>query len=352
MIHGGDIQSYLEKYHKKPLDFSANISPLGVPLALKEHLIQNIDVIETYPDPLCRRLTSQLSIKHGLPSDFFLCGNGAADLIYRLSYGLKPKKALLLAPTFAEYEESLNRIPCHIDYHFLSEHNNFQLDSSFLDKLNTSYDFCVICQPNNPTGQLCDLNLMEKIIQKTKESNIFLLIDECFLDFFPKEAEYTMLRNIEDHSHLFLLKAFTKMYAIPGLRLGYIVSSNIPLLKIMQLEGQPWSVSSLAQEGGLLALNQEKYVEDVRSIIETERLFLTNALKQLGLTVFPSVVNFILFYSTSYDLTERLMNKNILIRDCSNYHGLTKGYYRIAVRSRKENEILLNTLERALKWQK
>lgn len=349
MKHGGDIQSYFEDYGSYPLDFSANISPLGIPAAIEVGICNAISAVSSYPDPACRQLKQALSQFHNLDSSYFLCGNGAADLIYRLSFGLNPKKALLLAPTFSEYEESLTCVSCEISYYFLQASKNFLLDDDFLDCLKPDIDICFLCQPNNPTGQLCHPILLEKIRAVTQEMGITLVIDECFLDFSLEEENYTSLPVLSRYPHIFILKAFTKMYAIPGIRLGYGVCSNKDLLTKLDTVGQPWSVSTLAQEAGIIALKQTRYVEEVQKLVHIEREKLFTALKLYGFLCYPSSVNFLLFYSSDKNIKDYFAKNGILIRDCSNYKGLSPGYYRIAVKNVEENNrfhAILKTMKR------
>lgn len=347
--HGGDLESYYESFgRKKVLDFSANISPLGMPEAIRQCILEQVDSVEHYPDPYCRRLTQALGEEMGLPSSYFLCGNGAADLIYRLVFAMKPKKALLLAPTFSEYQESLSCVSCEIDYFYLKKEEHFQLNDSILDKLTEEIDVFFLCHPNNPTGMPTEGKLIEKILKKTKESGIFLVVDQCFLDFCANEEDYSFRGYVKPWDHLLILQAFTKMYGVPGLRLGYGISSNPSLLEKMRQYAQPWAVSTLAEEVGIVALQQKEHVKKVRSLVEEERFFLEKSLKELGFCVYSSKVNFILFESTILDLEERMKQEGVLIRDCSNYVGLRKGFYRIAVRNQEENRKMILILKKCL----
>lgn len=370
--HGGDIESYFLEYPERKdvevLDFSANISPLGMPSAVREALISGLSCVERYPDPYVRRLGRALGEYHQMGAEFFLCGNGASDLIYRLALGLRPKKALLLAPTFSEYEESLSLVSCEIVYHVLQEEQGFALGEDYLATLDafsqlsqestqesrqesrqestqeSSLDFCVLCQPNNPTGQVCEKDLLLRIVRKTKEMGVFLLIDECFSDFLQEESRYSLMDCVLDYPHVMILKAFTKMYALAGLRLGYGVCGDVALLDRLRSCGQPWAVSSLAEMGGISALAQRDYVVQVRELIERERVFLSQGLGALGYVVYPSLVNYILFYSENKSLHLLSRAEGVLIRHCGNYVGLGEGYYRVAVGSREANLRLLEVL--------
>lgn len=339
-IHGGDLESYYEEFgNKEPIDFSANISPLGIPQAIIDELQKEILSIAHYPDPFCRKLTSKLSEYHNLNSDFILCGNGAADLIYRFVFAIKPKKALLLAPTFAEYEEALDCQACEISYYYLQESNNFVLTDDILEYMTNDIDVIFLCQPNNPTGQIIDIELLEKIIQKADEERILLALDECFVDFLMDEI--SLINHVGQYKNLLIFKAFTKMYALAGIRLGYCITSNLELLELMKKFSQPWAVSTLAQKAGEIALMQTDYVKKVKDIVCCERKFLQDELTKLGFKVYPSYANFVLFFTDYYEFVKQTKENGILVRDCSNYKGLGKGFYRVAVRNRWENEILI-----------
>lgn len=346
--HGGNIASYQEKYpHKSEiLDFSANISPLGLPQGVEEVLVSGVKSVEHYPDPEVRGLRKALGAYHHIGEEHILCGNGASDLIYRLALGKRPKKALLLAPTFSEYEESLSLVSCEIVYHYLEEAKGFTLGEEYLLALEDGIDFCVICQPNNPTGQVVSKGLMLRILQRTQELGIFLLLDECFVDFLSEEALYSCMDVVLDYPHVLILKAFTKMYALAGLRLGYGVCGDVALLEEMKRWGQPWGVSSLAELAGMACLNQGDYVSLVKEEIERERVFLQEGLLSLGYRVYPSLVNYLLFRTEDVLLHLYCEEEGVLIRCCGNYQGLGDGFYRVAVRSRGENLRLLEVLKR------
>lgn len=348
MIHGGDIQGYQEEYGKKPLDYSANISPLGLPEAVRESLITALDRTEEYPDPICRKLRKKIGEEIQQPMEYIICGNGAADLIYRLVYAHKPKKALVLAPTFAEYEEALQSIGCEVIYYHLKKENGFQVTEDILDDITDEIDILFLCQPNNPTGVLCEKPLLEKLLAHGIEHQVLVAIDECFVSFLEEPQRYTMIEYIQKTPSLFILKAFTKIYAMAGIRLGYGVSSNRLLLEKMGNAGQPWNVSLLAQEAGCVAIEQKAYVEEVKQVINEQRPLLIKELEQLGMIVYHGRANYILFYTEDIRLHHKLRTQGILIRDCSNYKGLKAGYYRIAVRDVKDNKKFITQLKKAL----
>lgn len=346
--HGGDVYSYMRENNKCPIDFSANINPFGLPEGVKKILKESIDDYALYPDVTCSKLKIALSQFENINGECIFFGNGAADLIYRLAYAIRPRKALLTAPTFSEYETALKNVDCSINYNYLKPENSFKLNKDVLDQLKGA-DIFFICNPNNPTGMIVEKELMHKIAEKCRETNCCLVIDECFIDFLEKKDEYTCRGFIDDFDNVIILKAFTKIFAMAGLRLGYLLSKDMKLHNKLMINGQPWSVSVPAQLAGVEALKDKVYLE--KTIINTtkERKFLVKELKELGVNIFESYANYILFQLTQpMDLYTKLYNKGILIRKCENYRGLDKSYYRIAIKDRHENIELIKALEQIL----
>ena len=347
LVHGGDTVGYREKYGRDALDFSANISPLGTPEAVARAIGAAAYRADRYPDPLCRELCAALGEAEGVPKDWILCGNGAADLIFRLALAKRPKHALVLAPTFAEYEAALETVGCDVRRCALDEANDFAMTEDVLGAIQPPVEMVFLCQPNNPTGQAADRALMRRILAKCEEVGVLLAVDECFLDFLPDGEALTMKPELAAHGGLFILKAFTKLYGMAGVRLGYGLCADAALLEQMRRAGQPWAVSSLAQAAGLAALTQRDYVRQVRALIETERPYLLAGLRALGLRVIEGRANYLLFRADE-TLGERLEARGALIRRCGNYPGLDDTWYRTAVRTRRENDALLAALREVL----
>ena len=338
--HGGDI-------YGNPgvtLDFSVNTNPLGMPEKVRQALISRVDEFTRYPDPACRELCAAISKFEGVPNDWVLCGNGAADLIYRLCCALRPREALVCAPTFSEYERALEQAGCQVSRHILTVDNGFAVTDTLCEQLVPELDLLFLCQPNNPTGRLIPMDLIERIIQQAQQNGIVVIVDECFLDF---TAGVSVRRYLEDMQGLVALKAFTKIYAMAGLRLGYLLTSDKVLKWKTETTGQCWSVSAPAQIAGAAALTCEGWASMTRQLIEEERVFLSGSLKALGITVFPSDANFLLLRSER-PLYDPLLQKGILIRKCDNFNGLDGSYYRIGIKTREENKRFLQALKEAL----
>ncbi len=349
MIHGGDIYSAREKIDGRIIDFSANINPLGIPQAVKNAIKDNIDGCEHYPDPLNRKLRDAISAFEDIDKEWILCGNGSADIIFRLTYALKPKKALLLAPTFAEYECAIKNTGTEITYFHLKEEDEFKITEDILSHVKPEFDIMFVCNPNNPTGQITDPKLMVRVLNHCCEHNVLLVIDECFIDFLRDSEKYTLKNELKSFDNLLILKAFTKTFSIPGIRLGYALCSNQDLLFRITQSGQPWSVSVLAESAGIAAFSDKDYLPQTKEYIEHERVYLTDHLKKLNIRVYNSEANYILFRTEDIiPLKQMLFEHGILIRSCENYNGLDEHYYRVAVKKHEENIILIEEMNKVL----
>lgn len=336
--HGGDIYQ-----NKRVLDFSANINPTGIPEGIIQGAMEGIRQSSHYPDTHCFDLRKAIADKLNLPFEYIICGNGAADVIFSLVLALKPKKALLPVPSFYEYEQALKTVDCELIYFPMTKEQDFQLREEFLEEIKEDVEIIFLCNPNNPTGHLINQEILKKILEKCEELGIWIIIDECFLDFINEAKDITLMGDCQEAKHLFILKAFTKLYAMPGIRLGYGVSSNTALLNRMRDVSQPWNVSLPAQLAGIAALKEKEYVEKSLDLIEKERNYLITELEKLDYAIYGSKANYI-FFQTAPGLYEHCLKKDILIRDCSNYQGLYEGYYRIAVKTHAENEQLIKVL--------
>ena len=346
LVHGGDWAGYRAEFGRDALDFSANVSPLGLPAGVAAAITAALPMADRYPDPLCRALRTKLAAAEGVDTAQILCGNGAADLIYRLALALRPRRALLPAPTFAEYAAALETVDCDVQRFLLREKNDFAVTDGFVDAIDDSTDAVFLCQPNNPTGQLTPLPLVERILRRCEACGALLVVDECFLDFLP-DCDALTAKALLDSKNLLILKAFTKLYGMAGVRLGYCLCANTALLEAMQAAGQPWAVSSLAQAAGLAALDETAYVAQVRALIAQQRPRLTAGLRALGLRVLDGRANYLLFQGPE-TLGDALRQRGVVLRSCSNYPGLDGSWYRTAVRTGPENDELLKTLAEVL----
>lgn len=349
LAHGGDWAGFQAEFGEEAplLDFSANVSPLGLPEGIRRAICDAALHADRYPDPLCRALTAAIGERENCAASQVLCGNGAADLIWRAVLAVKPKRALIPAPTFAEYENALAAMGCAVDRYLLKQEHDFRLGEDFLDAITEETDMVFLCEPNNPTGLTASLSLRKNILEKCKKVGAILVEDDCFEDFLDDLREHSWKDAWKSQPNLLILKAFTKMYAMAGVRLGYCLCGSEALLSRMRESGQPWAVSSLAQAAGMAALKEDGYAASVQALIREERPWLRNQLSQLGLRVIPGEANYLLFQSP-VPLIGPLRTRGILLRSCGNYSGLDDSWYRCAVRTHKENAALVAALQEEL----
>ncbi|MEY8353785.1 histidinol-phosphate transaminase [Lachnospiraceae bacterium 54-53] len=351
--HGGDIYT-----NCVTMDYSANINPLGLPPGVKEALFHAVEECSSYPDSRQMKLKQELAAFHQISPEHIICGNGAADLIFQIVQAVRPENTLLIAPSFLEYEQALRAASGHITCFGLNVQNGFRLSfmelEAWIREKETVFQMVFLCNPNNPTGYASEREEVMGFLDFCREKGIFCVVDECFNEFLEEPERYSVLGAVQsgEYENLFLLKAFTKIYAMAGLRLGYGLCSSSHILNRMDLMRQPWSVSSLAQAAGAAALKERDYVEETRRLIACERKYLKKHLAEMDFFVFDSMANYIFFRDTRPEarkeealLYRQLLDRKVLIRSCANYRGLDGTYSRICVKQRKENEKFLSILK-------
>lgn len=340
-IHGGDIY----RNHVK-LDFSVNINPLGIPDAVEAALYEAVKISNRYPDISAEKLKIAVSEMLTVSKEQLLFGSGASELFMAIMHGIKPRKTVIPIPSFYGYEYAAGVTDEEIIFFETKEKEGFCLQEDFFSVLSEEVDVLFLANPNNPTGNLMSRERLRTLLSHCREKSIYVVLDECFIEFTGKE--YSMIQEINNFPNLILVRAFTKIFSIPGVRLGYLLCSNPLLLKKIGRQLPEWNVSSFAQAAGYECAMQTAFAEKTVTYVEKERQFLEDGLNQAGFKVFPSRANFLLIYCEQ-PLYDRLLEKGILIRNCENFRGLSKGFYRIAVKSRKENETLLKAIGE-IKW--
>ncbi len=350
--HGGNVLQMAHKFGVDPrmvLDFSANINPMGLPDSLKSALIENIGCLEHYPDIDYTELNQTLAQHVGCQTEWVLPGNGATELIFLWVHYFRPKTALLVEPSFAEYRRALERYECQIQSFDLKEPNGFALDDSLLDALSADLDCLFLCTPNNPTGLMPSHSLLEAVIDKCQALHIGLFIDESFIDFLPNNPGCSKL--LDGNPHLYILRSMTKFYAMPGLRLGYLLSSNQLLLDTIRAQREPWTINAFAALSAQVVLNDDDYTEATHTWLNQQQTYLYHALCEFAaLEVFKPSANYLFFKLNiaNFDLQSALMKQQILIRHCANYPGLNHQFYRVAVKSEVDNKRLIEALKECL----
>lgn len=341
-IHGGNI------YDKQiNLDYSISINPFGLPEKVRREAIRGVELSEHYPDVNCTRLLDEMEAAFLQPRERLIIGNGESELIYAAACAAKPKKALILGPTFVEYERAFTATGCAFEYYFAKEETDFVVQDEILDILSSGkYDMFVVCNPNNPTGRLVKRRLMAPMMELCREKGIRVMLDECFMDFVRKETEHTYIQKLDEYPNILILRTFTKTFAMPGLRLGYALSSDTGFIDRMKSVLPPWNVSVPAQYAGVAAMREKEFIVQTKEFVSSERRWMEDRLKALEYPYFTSKANFILFRADGR-LRDFCLASRILIRDAGNIPGLSKGFYRIGVKRRNCNERLFKVLEQA-----
>ena len=335
-IHGGDIYT-----NKVKLDFSVNVNPLGIPKGVEDALHQAVVRCQQYPDIRAFELKEEVAKQLAVPKEYLLFGNGASEVFMGIMHALKPRKVLIPIPSFYGYQYVTEAVESEISYYFMEKENSFLPGKELFMMLTEDIDILFLAHPNNPTGKRLERDYLREVLAICREKGIYVVLDECFISFC--EGDVSFVSEIEEYPNLLLVWAFTKLYAIPGVRLGFLVSSNKAFIQKIARQLPEWNLSVFAQEAGIACVKEKAFVEQTVEYVQKERAFLTEQLQKMGLEVFVGEGNFILVY-TEKPLYELLLERGILIRDCQNFKGLTKGYYRIAVKNREENKILLREI--------
>lgn len=335
-IHGGDIYR-----NRVTIDFSVNVNPLGTPEAVKKALYGAVGNCGRYPDITGEKLREAVSRMLNVPEEYLLFGNGASELFMACVHGISPKRIMVPVPSFYGYEYAARASGGETVYCETREENGFRPEDSFFTVLTQGDGLVFLANPGNPAGTVLGRKYIKKLLSHCADKGIYVVLDECFVEFCAED--YSMLHEIEEYGNLIIVRAFTKIFAIPGVRLGYLVCSDNALLGKIANQLPEWNTSVFAQAAGCACAAQREYLVKTMDYVAKERRFLSEGLKQYRIRVVSGEANFLLVYSRE-DLYGRLLERGILIRDCRNFRGLSEGFYRIAVKNRQDNEILLKTI--------
>lgn len=329
--HGGDVYRNPIEY-----DFSINVNPLGMPLASIQAAHEGVVLTGRYPDYKAEQLCHAIAKAKQIPADRIIPGNGAAELLYVLGQTI-PEKALTIAPTFTGYAEAVAAGGGELTY--ASD------EQELLAKMDDSIRLVFLCNPNNPTGTLFTREQILRVLAKAEAMQAYVCVDECFLPFLEEEASYSMLPYLAKHPRLLVLRAFTKIYCMAGLRLGYLACGDTELQSRIRAKLQPWNTSIPAQMAGIAALSDTEYLAKTRENLQAERAYLVPRLCELVAEVYDGYGNFLLFRDEP-DLKERMLEVGVLIRACGDFEGLDDTYFRIGIRSHSENQEFIRRLAR------
>lgn len=346
MSHGGDRYS-----HKIELDFSVNLNPLGIPDRVRNSLLESCTMADRYPDLQCRQLRQALADVFGLQPANVLPGNGASELLMAAVHAIRPEKAVLPVPSFSGYLHVLKAAGCRIGYEETREENGYSPDEGLLSKLTPDTDLVILANPGNPAGRYIDAVLLDKILERCRDREIPVLLDECFMEMSDDPAGRSQTGKLGQWPNLLVLRAFTKSFAVPGIRLGYLLSADTEMLERIAEQLPEWNVSLQAQAAGCAALEERPWLEEARRMIRTERHYLENELREMGFVTIASDAGYLLFRDRENrkgNLYTELLAKGILIRDCSDYRGIRPFTYRIAVKKPEENRLLVRKIRECL----
>ena len=377
-FHGGNIYKvFREKNIKEILDYSSNINPYGIPESLKSRIIENLEILERYPDPDYVELREKLANLNNINLSDIVLGNGATEIIFLFMKVINPKKILIVSPTFGEYERAVKAVgtsrnsidlscsddnknienkEIEIEYFELKESDDFNLNIGNLkNELEKKYDLLIICNPNNPTGKFLKLAQTEEILKECNKYDTKLFIDEAFIEFLADEMKESIVNTEENKKNLFVTRAFTKFFAIPGLRLGYGMYFDKELEKKISEKKEPWSVNNFAEMAGSTVLDDAEYIEKTLKWIAEEKKYMYEKLNEIsGMKVYETEVNFITgkidekLFSEGVNvkiLREKMLEQGILIRDASNFKFLDERFFRLAIKDRASNERVIEAMK-------
>ena len=357
-FHGSDLEKIEEMYGIRKEDivsFSANVNPLGIPGILRKRLPSCLDVISTYPDRQYTALRSAIARYCKTEADNILVGNGSTELITLLIKTVSPKKAMIIGPTYSEYERELSLSGGSSVYFPLREEDDFKLSVSGLTAaLDDSVDMLILCNPNNPTSSAVSSDEMRIVLDRCKELDIFVMIDETYMEFAEDYDHLSCIALTGKYDNLCLLRGLSKFFASPGLRLGYAILGSKKLMNDIAAVKDPWTVSSLSDAAGQLVFSDSDYIKAAKDLIFSERERVTSALRAIdGLKVYEPVANFVLCRITKENvdadiLFDKAIRKNMMIRNCSTFPYLDNKYFRICFMSRKDNDRLLELIREVM----
>lgn len=357
-FHGSDLEK-IEAFYgiskKEIVSFSANVNPLGISYRLKNTLAQQLDAITSYPDREYTELRRCIAEYINSQIEHIIVGNGSTELISLFIQTQHPKKALILGPTYSEYEREIGLGGGTSMYYPLNEENDFQLDvHDFCQSLNDSYDLLVLCNPNNPTSTAITRKDMRKILDTCLRYGIFVMVDETYVEFAADEKDISSVKLTNYYSNLIILRGTSKFFAAPGLRLGYAITGNRDVWKAINTRKNPWTINSLAEIAGRLMFSDEEYIQKTKELISSERDRIYQELSTWkNVKVYKASGNFILLKSLKEDVTSDILfdhciRKRMMIRDCSSFPFLDNSFIRFCIMSPEDNDRLLQAFAELL----
>ena len=353
-FHGSDIEKIAEAYGIKKeeiTNFSANVNPLGISPMLRKALAEHVDAIRTYPDRDYTGLREAIAGYAGTDCQNIVVGNGATELISLLIRTVNPKKTLVIAPTYSEYEREIALNGGSCQYYALRETEKFVLDlGDFLGQLQPGVELLILCNPNNPTSSLVGRQEMEELLEACRKQGIFVLVDETYMEFVAHYESVTAVPLVKRFENMAVLRGTSKFFAVPGLRLGYAITGNRRFLETIRRQQNPWSLHSLAAVAGGAMFGDEEYIAVTREVIarERERMYVRFA-DDTRFQPYVPTANFMLLRIRNKDISsemlfERAIREKMMIRDCSDFLFLDKEYIHFCFLNPEQNDRLAECL--------
>lgn len=358
-FHGSDLETIEKMYgirKEEITSFSANVNPLGLSGNMRRALADHLDVITSYPDREYTELRTTIADYCGTVREHVIVGNGSTELISLFISTVHPKKALIIGPTYSEYEREVSLGGGTSLYFPLKEKDGFVLSLDDLKaSLNESIELLILCNPNNPTSSAITRKELRQICDMCKQLGTFVMIDETYIEFAD---DYTQLNGIPltgYYNNLIILRGISKFFASPGLRLGYAITGNRDIIKAINAHQNPWTINSLAEAAGKLMFTDEAYIQDTKELISSERRRVCKRLDAIpGLTYYKPSANFVLVHITDEKMNadllfDKAIRKKMMLRNCSTFPFLDNSYFRFCFMSPEMNDRLLDCIEEAMK---
>ena len=352
-VHGGEVlDAALKSGFRREdiLDFSSSVNPLGSSQKALDAVCAGFGGITSYPDSNSSELREVIA-KHyqGIDRSNVVVGNGSTELIYLFAEAFMKKGdlAVIPAPTFGEYESAISKTGQ--EPKFVRLNSDFRIDPSAFKSEMAGAKIVFFCNPNNPTSLLTPTKQLTEIVESALEQDSLVFLDEDFLEFVENEKALSMIGNIKKYPNLFILRSFTKIFGLTGLRVGYGIASQ-EIVDVLLCAKIPWNVNCLAQSAAVAALNDTEHLQRTLKLVKEEKAFLLSNLNAVkGFKIYPPDANFFFIdvretNLTADQITSKMLSKGILIRDCTSFRGLDEYYIRIAVKTHSENERLMKAL--------
>lgn len=352
-FHGSDLEVISQKYRISQdsiQPFASNVNPLGMSPVARQACIEYIDALQSYPDRNYVRLRTAISNYCQTDMNHIILGNGTSELIRLAFQTLQPKKTLILGPTYSEYKNAAVLYGSEVDMYMLNQLDDFELDlPKFTDYLNDSFDFLILCNPNNPTSKALKKEDIRTILDVCSQHHIFVMIDETYVEFVQDVSAISSVSLTQTFDNLLVLRSTSKFFSTPGLRLGYALTGNQDLLNATDSTKVPWNINSLASIASVM-FSDEHFMNLTTSLIQTERNLIYSALcSRKTIKVFKPEANFVLIKLlrediTSTDVFEYCLKRGLMIRDCADYEGLGNKYIRFCFLKPEQNDTVVNTI--------